>query len=315
MADYELDDELKSFVEERLGSPFGEEGGGGEDEDEGDELEAPEPDEEPVPVSTPDELPETPEAPAGQPSEDGLIHVAPGVDLPREAALSYAQFDALLRNDPELFQLINETVQGRRAGTTQPTQPSVTPAPSLPELGEDDLLDPAVKSLYETARSQQQYIENLNARLQQVTDVTIARQQEEFQAVLDSTRASFATEHNLSKSQMDQVQATAERLNVVPSLMRGVDPVSGMPVPRDRTTALTRAFDIAFNYIPEFREKALAEAVSSRAKSTRRKQKLAGVSGSGGGMPKSEPIPTNEHERRQAMIKEVAEAMGEHRPE
>lgn len=312
MADeFELDDELKTFVEERLGQPFSDETPT--------EPESPEPEEEPVPVSTLDDEPETPQEPTQPESESpsDLLDVAPGVQLPKDVALSYAQFDALLRNDPELFRLINETVQGRGAGgvSTQPTLPPAPTLPTLPQLADDDLTDPALKSLYDTARSQQALINDLQSRLQQVSDVTLTREHEEFQSLLNTTRASFSKQHDLTKQQMDQVQATAERLNVVPSLMRGIDPITGTTTPRDRSTALTRAFDIAFNYIPEFREKALAEAVQARAKSSRRKQKLAGVSGAGGGMPRTEPVPTNERERRDAMIREVAEAMGEHRPE
>lgn len=306
----ELDDELRSFVEERLGHPFTD-----ETPTEPDEPEGPEPDEEVEPVEVPDEPPDEVPEPTEQPSEEDAFQVAPGVSLPKDVALSYAQFDALLRNDPELFRLINETVQGRRAGAPSATQPTAPPAPSLPEITIDEYTDPNLRALYETARAQQQYITDLNARLQQVSDVTITREREEFQSLLQTTRENFSRQHSLTRAQMDQVQATAERLNVVPSLMRGVDPITGTVAPRDRASALSRAFDIAFNYIPEFREKALAEAVQARAKSSRRKQKLAGVSGSGGGMPKSEPVPSNERERRLAMIKEVAEAMGEHRPE
>lgn len=303
--DFELDAELQAFVEERLGSPF---------DETPTEPDEPEPDEEVEPVEVPDESPDEIPEPTEQPSEPSTVQLAPGVELPKDIALSYAQFDALLRNDPELFKLINETVQGRRAGGTA-TQPTVPPAPSIPELDVDEFTDPAVKSLYEAARAQQATINDLNSRLQQVTDVTLTRENEEFQSLLNHTRETFSKEHNLTRSQMDQIQATAERLNVVPSLMRGIDPITGTTSPRDRGVALNRAFDIAFNYIPEFREKAVAEAVQARAKSTRRKQKLAGVSGSSGGVPKSEPVPTNERERRAAMIKEVAEAMGEHRPE
>jgi hypothetical protein len=315
--EFELDEEFKAFVEERLG-PF--------DQDEtppAEPTESPEPDEEEVPVPDTDEPDESSEEEEeqpleepGEPGEPASVHLAPGVDVPPEVALSYAQFDALLKNDPELFRLINETVQGRVAGvqpqTTQAPAPSL---PTLPDLTEDDLVDENTRALYEYAKSQQQHITNLDARLKQVSDITINREQEELQSLIRSTRSKFQTDHDLTGVQMDQVQAVAERLNVIPSLMRGIDPITGTASPRDRTVALNRALDIAYNFIPEFRDKAINEAVSQRAKSTRRKQRLAGISGTGGSMPKNEPVPTDERSRRAAMIREVAEAMGEHRPE
>lgn len=306
--EFELGEELKSFVEERLGNPFA--------SDTPDEP-VTDPDDEPVPDSTePADEPENPVEPVSEPTpDDGSVTLPNGAILSREEALSYAQFDALLRNDPELFRTITETIQGRAASAGAQTQAPSSRAPALPEFDEDDLRDPNVRSLYDAARQQQEYINQLDARLNQLHNVTIAQQQEELQSLITSTRGEFATKHNLSREEMDKIQGTAERLNVIPSLMRGVDPITGQASPRNRTQALSRAFDIAYNFIPEFRDRSIAEAVKERAKATKRKQRLAGVGGSSGGVPKNEPMPTNDIERRNAMIREVAEAMGEHRPE
>lgn len=306
--DFTLDDDLRAFVEERLGTPFNQD----------------EPDDTPVePSEEPDEPPEPDtEEPADEPteptepdSEPSGVTLPDGTVLTNEEALSYAQFDALLRNDPELFRVITETIQGRAASAPGAQAQAPPRAPALPEFTDDDLTDPAVRSLYETARQQREYIEQMDARLNQVRDITIQQQHEELAALIDSKSGEFATKHNLTRDEMARVRGTAERLNVIPSLMRGIDPITGKPSPRDRGTAISRAYDIAYNFIPEFHDRAIAEAVKDRAKSTKRKQRLAGIGGSSGGVPKNEPVPTTDQGRREAMIREVAEAMGDHRPE
>lgn len=322
--DFELDADLLAVVEQKfpkiidLDALHEEETDPSADEGPEDE----EPDQEEPDATEPAGEPEQePEPGTGEPEPSAsgdaqLIELAPGVTIPKDQALAYYQFDAILRGDEELQKLIDERVRGQATGDGETRTQQQTPSPSpLPELTEEDLEDPTIAALYNTAKQQQEYLQSVEQRLSQLSDVTITREAEEITSLIQTTKANYATAHNLTSDEVEKVAAVAERLELVPALLKGVDPVTGEVVPRDRTAVLTRALDIAYWYLPEFRERELSQQVTERAKSARRKQRLAGVSGTSGSVPKGTPQPQNEQQRRQAMIADVAEMLGQNREE
>lgn len=322
--EYELDPELQEFVEARLGrSVIDLDALHASQDDPGDD-ETDEPDEETEEAPGEPDTPEEPgegddEGEPGPPPEgtplshpSAYIDLGDGRVLPRAQALAYYDVDSILNDDPELRQQIDDLVRGRAAGGgAQPHSPATPPPAVLPEIPEEYLEDEAVKALYDLAKQQQEQYAQMDQRLKQLSDVTINREAEEVMSMIQNTKVSYSKEHNLTDDEMEKVASVAERLNVVPALMQGVDPITGEHVPRDRTQALQRAFDIAYNYLPEFREREVERAVAERAKSQRRKQRLAGVSGTSGSVPKNAPAPRNEQERRSAMINAVAEMIGQ----
>lgn len=315
MADYgagddvELEPDLLAYVEERLGHPLEDESepsdpeeGDEPDEDDGEPEGEPEPGEgEPEPAETP----------AAALQDADLIEVEPGVVISRAQAKSYKQFEAILAGDAELQNLIRDRIenQGPAAGV-QPPVPATPAAPPLPELSEEDLEDPTIRALYDAAKAQEERYAQQEQQIRALTDVTVTRENEEIQHLVNVQKQAFQTTHSLTPDEMSQVEQVALRLNVIPGLMSGVDPVTGQVIPRDRSAAITRAYEIAYNWLPEFRDRAIEAAVLERAKSTKRKQKLAGISGSSGSVPKNTPI-RNATDRRNAMIAEVAGMMGQ----
>lgn len=306
--EYELDPELKAFVEERLGTPFADETPP-PDPDEEDEEEAPEGTED----DAGGEVPEPPESgleghtePDVESGQSGIIEIAPGVAISREQALSFYQFDALLRNRPDLANEINDLVTGKgnQAGAGAPPAPAPAALPPL-----DEYADENTKAYYAAYEAQQKRMVELQEEIGKLRDVTVTREQEELKSIVAQTTSSFKEEHKLSDEEIRQVTETAERMNVLPSLLSGTDPITGQTGPRDRVTALHRALEIAYWYLPATREKALAAQVQDRAKATRKKQRLAGIAGSSGSMPKEAPAPKTENERRAAMVAEVAQLM------
>lgn len=301
-----IEDEFRAALEQRLGVSFddpenaepdeqaegddaGLDDGQGDGEDQGE--------------------PEPSQAPESQ--ADPLIELAPGISIPRESALSYWQFESILRADPELRRTVDERIRLLRGetaggGSASPHEPS----PVLPELDEDSLEDPALKALYDYAKAQQQHNAALEQRVRQLSDVTISRESEELAALVTREKDSFQKSHSLTPDEMNRVESVALRLNVVPALMQGVDPVTGAAVPRDRTAAIQRAYEIAYYWLPEFREREFQAAVQDRAKSQQRKQRMAGIGGSSGSVPKQAPALRTEADRRKAMIAEVATMMG-----
>lgn len=323
----DLDPELQRAVESSLRYPLVIDLDRQRAEADDTDPEAPEtePEPEPEPEAEPDdqELPEPPEpgeetpgTPADTEPPAAVIELAPGVNLPRDLALSYYEFDALLRQDPELQHLIDEHVRGRSGGGEgSPGRQQPSSPPTIPDIENLDLEDPAIAALYNTAKQQQEYLQSVEQRLAQLSDVAFTREAEEVATLITNTKVTFATQHNLSTDEMEKVASVAERMNLVPSLLNGIDPVTGQPCPRDRGTALNRAFDIAYWYLPEFREREVTEAVTKRAKSAQRKQRLAGVSGSQGSVNKTPPQIRTEQDRREAMIRDVAEYLGQPREE
>lgn len=301
MADFEMDADLQAYVEERLGHPFEEEEG--QDGDAPDE-EAPE--EEPAPDEGEGEE-ESPPAPS-EPSPSNILEVAPGVAITREQALSYYEFDALLRGRPDLAQEITALVNGhpREAGEQQPATPASL---NLPEGYEDD---PYVKPVYDAYNASIDQLKAMQQRLDELERATTQRDNEEMNVLIDTQRIRFQQENSLTDDEMNHVVETAGRLNVLPALINGTDPITGQAEPRDRATALHRAFEIAYWSLPEMRDRALQTQVTKRATTTRRKQRLAGVSGGGGGAvaQNTDPRSMSPLERRAAMIAEVAGLTG-----
>jgi hypothetical protein len=92
--------------------------------------------------------------------------------------------------------------------------------------------------------------------------------------------------------------------------MAGTDPITGQPVPVDREFAVRRALEIAYYSVPDYRNREYQSQVKSRAQDQQRKQRLAGIGGSSGSVPRQTPIPNTPHERLDAARREMAEYMG-----
>lgn len=297
MADeVELDDDLQAYIQERLGDPFADSTTGepdptpddGESEGVEDEGQVEEGGEEIPPVDSP---------------PSNIFEVAPGVAISRDQALSFYQFDALLKGRPDLVGKIQDIINAP-AGETVVQEPT----PVSLDIPEEYRDDPAFKAIYDAYTAQNTRLGEMQQRLDQLQNVSVDREREEFRVLIDTQTARFQQEHSLSNEEMQKVTQTATNLEVLPKLLTGIDPITGEAGPRDRGQAIGRALEIAYWYLPEMREKALHGQVAERAKSTQRKQRLAGVSGGGGGsVPQNtDPRKMNQQERREAMIREVA---------
>src|SRR5262245_55044181 len=136
--EFELDADLQAYVEERLGYSLTD----APDVD-GDNEVTPNDDgelEETAPTEDEGEEEATPPVAPSEPSPSdpsNIFEVAPGVAITRDQALSYYQFDALLKGRPELAQEITDLVNGRpREG--EATQPATSPSLEIPEDYRDD---------------------------------------------------------------------------------------------------------------------------------------------------------------------------------
>lgn len=268
-------------------------------EGEGEGVEEATPTDDPQPEEGGDGGGDTPPSPSPEP-EPALS--------PEELAQVIAIRDAVA-NDPGLRDRIAEYYRG--GGTpstpTAPTPAAVTPPEFTPfDPTHLDLNDPSVAALYTYMVEQQQAIELLRQHQTQIANQSYEAMRVQSDALYTRAAESFKKDRDLSDDDLNRIASIATRLNVLPSLMSGTDPMTGLPVRPDPISAMTRALDIAYNSIPEFASKNLARAEATTRRHNTRKQKLAAVAGSSGSVPRT---PAPPRDPRQAMIQEVAEMM------
>lgn len=230
-----------------------------------------------------------------------------------DTARRYLQFDAFLAENPDFVSALQGIADGtfQVVPVDQETQPTkTTPSTDSLSLPDDvDPDDPAVKFfLSQQAATQAQLTEALDkisSHESQITQQNAATTT----SIINRATISFQKDHSLTNEQMEKIQTTAANLQILPALMSPVDPMSGMPRKVDPLAAVEQALETAYWQLPEFREQEIESRLKQQKDDTTRKGKLTALGGSSGSTPKMPNAPTNEQERRQAMIAEVAAHM------
>lgn len=253
------------------------------------------------------------------------------VQVPVDRVLAYEEFNARLAADPNLQRIIQEyvttgRVSGQNVGeggivpAAQPSpapqqQQAQSPFANPPEEFQDD---PALMALWRAQEAA------YNANQSQIAALVQAQQAQQQQAMVEAQRrneqyaeagvAQFHTRYNtLSAEEVAQLRGVAARMNVIPSLLSGIDPVTGGVAPTDPIRVVERAMEIAYNTIPEYRtretQQATTAAQQQAAQANQRKRKAGSLSGSSGSVPRTTPAPTTPQGQRQAMLAEVGEMM------
>lgn len=277
-----------------------------------------EPDSEPSPVTDPVTEPEPDaepsSAPEGEPGGEGDGEPTPVTDDPQASPLTpdeLAQLQSIrdaITNDPALRDRIVDYYNGGGGAPAPIAQQVSPPPPPVPAFDPSslDLTDPSVAALYSYLTEQQATIESLRQSQTQIANQSYEAMRVQTDALYKRAADSFRESRSLDDTEMDRVASVAARLNVLPALMSGVDPLTGLPSRPDPITAMTRALDIAYNSIPEYAAKVKAAAEQTQRRHNSRKQKLAAVQGSSGSVPRTPAPPADP---KQAMIQEVAAMM------
>ena len=244
------------------------------------------------------------------PSSDGEEGDSePSTDLPSspsappalspEQLLAYAQFDAVLNARPDLRQFVEQAIRGETPPIpTTPPPPAQPDIPTLPQLDPDDLVDPAVKALYDHASATQTLLQQERERINAIQSLAVEQRAKEFNETAIRTKATFATRMSLTPEQVEAVANQADKLGVSRALLsQTTDPAS----------AIDRALELAYWSMPEHRKDAIESAVKERTAKARKRQKLAGVGGGSGSTPRDTAKPMSDAEIRQAMIADVAD--------
>lgn len=260
--------------------------------------------------------------PPPPPAPPELIDLGDGVVVPRERVLAYEEFNARLADDPTLRSLIQEYVTtGRVPGrgdegvaptpqATTPSAPAPTPYDNPPADYADD---PAFMAIWEANKAAYNAQQATIAQLIQAQQFTQQRDAEAEQqrnvAIVNQAAEAFKTARGLTDDDVMKLRTTAARLNVVDSLLSGIDPLTGAPSNPDPIQAVQRALEIAYYSMPEYRNRDITNAQQQQRDEKKRKAKVGSLSGSSGSVPRTTPAPTTPEGNRAAMLAEVGQMM------
>jgi len=232
-----------------------------------------------------------------------------GFKLTKDQARYYAELEAYLYANPAAAETIKKALTSQEPQATTPTQVE-KPAATVPDIQLDEFTDPTVKAIYEKMQEQEAELARLRDSTSGITDYVTTQQQQTAESLMNRATSSFKEQHSLTDEEMSRLTEVTARLQILPSLMNPVDPISGQVRKVDPLAAIEEALNTAYWQIPEFRDRAISQTIESQNRDRQRKQKLSSLQGSSGSVPREAPVPSTEHERRQAMIAEVAGLMG-----
>jgi hypothetical protein len=271
------------------------------------------------PEPEPEGEPEEGEAPPAEPAQSAPAFTLSGVDYSNEQISQAIQVhDWFARLNPNQVQAIDALMSGQyrlepvqavpqtpAAAGTPATSPS-TPAPAAEDEGE--WLDPRAQHAINALRSQiDELKQNVN---QSLTPVVQTQQQADYNArltAINTAHSSFQSKYGLADDAMQALEAAIAEAQILPGLTNRTGSLeAGM------NTALEMMFWTTPTYRdPYVRSRNTSEQVEQAEEQAAnvRKQHLTALSGSGGSVPRREPVPSNPEDRHAAMVSEIAAAM------
>jgi hypothetical protein len=271
-----------------------------------------------IPEEEGEEPPVAPPPPPIPPAAREQVSIA-GRDYDRAQLEAWAQFDSLVGTDAELRSLIQEHLQRRSTG--QPAIPTAsdplapTGLPPLPELPPHYADDETIKGLYDVVRAQQEILDRTVRESRQALNTASSQAQRTYVDITKGAMSEFAASRKLDEPTMNSIMKTIVQSGLANTYMRGVDPITGESTTDPRTgqpdpyQAIMRAMDVAYYMVPETRQaeidRGIQERVNRAQKDATRRQKLAGVSGAAGSVPRQQQLPTEPRDRYDAMVEEM----------
>lgn len=251
---------------------------------------------------------EEPETESTVPPPPSTVEIG-GRTYDRQEAEAWAQFDQMLASDPQLQQLLTNYLQGRGNAPAQaPAEPSPPTSP-LPDLPPQYTDDEYMVALHNQMRAQQDQLDVVRKQAQFAQEISASNIQRQYTEIAQSAITEFQKSHELDDDTMGRVIATGRSTGFAGRYMQGTDPLTGVPVTPDPYKATMSMLDAGYLLTPETRtidtEREIERRASRAQQDATRKQKLAGVSGAAGSVPRTQPVPNNPNDSRAAMVSEV----------
>ena len=264
----------------------------------------------PEPPAEPVEPPAPPEP--APPSAD--FYDLDGLQLTRDQIRQLVEQDQYLASNPNIRNLLAAvSMEGQPPappGIPAPAPPAAAepPAPPPPTGPPEDIAqDPIALQLW-------QQNQDLLARFDQQAAV-LAQHEERFQtqsnntsqAFIDRAYNSFRLQHKLDDSTMRRVHDLAESTINIGGLLNPVDPVSGKLQRPNPLTAMERAYQMAYELLPETQDRARAELEQDVRADIERKTKSSALSAGGASAPRRQAAPPSDpKDKTKAFLNDIA---------
>ena len=280
------------------------------------------------PAETPRETPAEPEdtpteeggATPAEPGQSASAFTLSGVDYsPEQVTQAIQVHDWFARLNSQQVQAIDALMSGayrlapvnEPAPTPSPTgsAPATSPSPSLPATeDEGEWLDPRAQTAIHQLRQQ---INDLQQSVtQSLTPVVQTQQQADYNtrlAAINTAHSSFQSKYGLPDEAMQALEASIAEGQILPGLANRHGSLEA---------GMNAALEMMFWTTPTYRDPYVQSRVTSQQAenvaeqaATMRKEHLTALSGSGGSVPRREPVPSNPEDRHAAMVSEIANAM------
>lgn len=235
----------------------------------------------------------------------------------RRQAEAWAQFDNLVAGDPQLRDLLTNYLQGR--GRAPGGQQGGSPAPdsqpqaptALPPLPPEYADDPTVSALYNTVQQQQAILDRVSRQATQAEQIATSQAQRTYTDIAQGAMSEFQRTMQLDDTVMQEVASTAARMGFAEKYMSGMDPLTGAPVAPDPYKAVMAALQAGYFVTPSTRQLDVQRESQKQQQLVEadriRKEKLSGVSGAAGSVPRTQAVPNNPKDARAAMTEEISQ--------
>lgn len=239
-------------------------------------------------------------------------------DIPVEDIQTLLEFQQWTKDNPDKMAAFGQYLRGEAEFVVRQQQEAQAAAAAAeaakPENQIDwDLVDPAVKAVYESQQKSQQEMQQRLDALQnpiqawQQQQVEEANRQATDQIHQATAKVNEKLGLDLTAAEIDELHTTTAKLNILPGLRASIaDPVE----------AVATALEMAVWQTPKFKDKLVDSQVASARANDKRDLagKVAGVSGSERAGVASSPTAADvrtmsKEDRTRAMAAEIAESM------
>lgn len=226
------------------------------------------------------------------PPSPEFVEVA-GRKLRPEEAQELVEFYEWARANPQVMAGVNAYLSGQYQ--LVPVQQEET----KPEEDDEwEHVDPSIKSRFEALQAEVQQMAAWRQQwVQQQTYEQVVRAQTDLAAGIER----FNSRYSLTEDELQTLQNEAAELSILPALIQKHN--------GDRVAAVDEALETAYWRSETFRQREFDKERLNEKNDAKRKSTASKLSGSSGSVPRHRETPSTPEQRKEAMIREIAEAM------